>query len=101
MGERLYLDWPVSLAYNLQLDPLPALVQHYLSLHSNHSPGLLGWLIFLLLRQRKNLFVRNRQETAIQCLCEVSIIAADGVVYCDKVGPCWKGTLDHYFRESR
>ena len=61
----MYLDWSVSLACNLQLDPLPALVEHYLSLDCNNGSWLLRWLVFLPLWHREYLFVGNWQETAV------------------------------------
>ena len=94
----MYLYWPIPLTHNLQLNPLASLIQldpPALPLHGDHCPGLLQALIHACFGQRELVVGRHGQEGPVQRFLEISVVAADRVMYGDEVRAGREGPLDH------
>ena len=89
------MNGTVTLAYDLQLYSLSALVQDNVSiLVWDDCTRLSLAAVFRRVGQGEDGIVRYGQETAIKGLFEVAVVGADRVVDSDKIGTRRKGSFD-------
>jgi hypothetical protein len=99
------LNRAVSLARNLQTNPLPPRTERnppLLAFNRDNSTGLPLRLVdtHILQRPREPVLRRHRQKAPVQRALQVSIVARDRVVYCDQVCSVDEVAFDLQFRQG-
>lgn len=96
-----HLNWPITLAHDLQLDPPTAFAQRdAIIVAGDDGPGYILGVVVVWIRVGEGIGRGDGEEAPVQGLFKIAVIATDRVLNGDEIGPRGKGSFDLYFGDG-